>query len=89
MQIDDSVIRVTRWDFEPEAETGDHRHDFAYVVVPLTTGNLQIDSAAGSLTSPLVVGVSYNRPAGAEHNVINASGGPFSFVEIELLDQPG
>jgi quercetin dioxygenase-like cupin family protein len=31
IQIDDANVRVTRWDFEPGAETGWHRHGMAYV----------------------------------------------------------
>ena len=34
--LDDSVVRVTRWDFEPGADTGHHVHGLGYVVVPMT-----------------------------------------------------
>jgi quercetin dioxygenase-like cupin family protein len=36
VQIDDDKVKVTRWDFSPGAETGWHRHEMDYVVVPLT-----------------------------------------------------
>ena len=35
-QLDDEHVRVTRWDFNPGAETGWHRHGWLYVVVPVT-----------------------------------------------------
>ena len=34
VQIDDDKVKVTRWDFLPGAETGWHRHEMDYVVVP-------------------------------------------------------
>jgi mannose-6-phosphate isomerase-like protein (cupin superfamily) len=36
-----------------------------------------------------VAGQSYERPPGAEHNVVNAGPDAFSFVEIELKSRPG
>src|SRR5438874_6814516 len=42
VQIDDASVRVTEWRFAPGAATGWHRHEYAYVVVPLTTGRLEI-----------------------------------------------
>jgi len=34
--LDDDVVRITRWDFTPGAETGHHVHGMGYVVVPMT-----------------------------------------------------
>jgi len=85
IQEDNDTTRVTQWRFAPGAETGFHRHEFDYVVVPLTTGPLKIVDRQGKVgTSQLTAGVSYFRRAGVEHNVINASGGDFAFVEIEF-----
>jgi quercetin dioxygenase-like cupin family protein len=85
MQEDNDIARVTRWSFAPGAETGFHRHEYDYVVVPLTTGALKIvDKAGKESTSQLTAGVSYFRRAGVEHNVINASDGDFAFVEVEF-----
>jgi quercetin dioxygenase-like cupin family protein len=90
VQADDGQVRVTRWDFAPGAETGFHRHGFHYVVVPVTDGTLLIELADGSTTTAaLTAGVSYSRPAGVEHNVVNGGAGPLSFVETELLGVPG
>ena len=82
--IDNERVRVTEWRFAPGSHTGHHRHEYAYVVVPMTTGPLAIRSAAGDATSPLTAGAPYYRDAGVEHDVINPNPGEFVFVEIEL-----
>ncbi|HEV8436917.1 MAG TPA: cupin domain-containing protein [Methylomirabilota bacterium] len=84
VQIDDATVRVTEWRFAPGAATGWHRHEFPYVVVPLTTGRLGIDGPNGATTADLVAGQSYARPAGVEHDVTNANAFEFVFIEIEL-----
>ena len=54
IQLDDANVRVTRWDFEPGAETGWHRHGMAYVVVPVTDGTLFVELPGGeTLTADL------------------------------------
>lgn len=84
LQIDNDAVRVTEWRFPPGAQTGWHRHGMRYVVVPQTTGPLLLDTPQGQVTSQLTAGVSYYRPEGVEHNVINPSNSEFVFVEIEL-----
>jgi quercetin dioxygenase-like cupin family protein len=84
VMIDDRNSRVTRWDFEPGAETGSHRHGMAYVVVPITDGTLRIEDAAGVHEATLTAGVAYTRDAGVEHNVINAGSTHLAFVEVEI-----
>ncbi len=84
VQIDNDRVRVTEWRFAPGTATGHHRHEHAYVVVPMTTGTLTIVSAAGSAPAELVTGRSYFREAGVEHDVRNANPFEFIFVEIEL-----
>jgi quercetin dioxygenase-like cupin family protein len=90
VQIDDENIRVTRWDFNPGAETGWHRHGWLYVVVPVHDGTLLVELPGGeTMTAELKAGVSYTRKAGVEHNVVNAGSAPLSFVETELKALPG
>lgn len=90
VQVDDANVRVTRWDFEPGAETGWHRHGLAYVVVPVTDGTLLLEMPGGETTrAELKAGVAYARVAGVEHNVINGGDAPLSFVETELKHLPG
>ena len=82
--VDDDAVRVTRWDFEPGAETGWHRHGLAYVVVPLTDCRFLLKEPAGERRVDTAAGAAYRRDAGVEHNVINGGDAPMSFVEIEL-----
>lgn len=88
-QIENEHVRVSRSTFPPGSETGDHRHDFDYVVVPVTSGTLTIEINGESSHAELVAGVPYNRSAGVEHNVANDTDTEIVFVEIELLDRPG
>ena len=85
VQIDDEKSKVTRWDFSPGAETGWHRHEIDYIVVPLTNGALTAEMPDGSaVENKLTIGASYARLAGVEHNIINNNDSPYSFIEIEL-----
>jgi len=83
-QIDNGRVIVTEWRFAPGAETGRHVHAHGYVVVPLTTGTLRVEEPDGVRDAQLQAGVSYARPKGVAHNVINANSFEFRFVEIEL-----
>ncbi|MEV0975439.1 cupin domain-containing protein [Streptomyces sp. NPDC049915] len=85
VQHEDERIRVTRWDFRPGESTGRHVHGYDYVVVPVTDGQTQVITADGTVTlSQLRAGESYARPAGGEHEVVNAGTSALAFVEIEL-----
>lgn len=84
VQVDNARVRVTEWRFAPGAATGWHRHELDYVIVPLATGRLRIRTREGETEAELVAGQSYFRAAGAEHDVVNASGQAFAFVEVEL-----
>jgi beta-alanine degradation protein BauB len=83
-QLETDRVLVTEWRFAPGAETGHHVHAHDYVVVPLTTGILRIEDAAGTRDVQLQAGASYARQKGVAHNVINANPYEFRFVEIEL-----
>ena len=84
VQVDNERVRVTEWRFAPGAQTGWHRHEYDYVVVPMTTGKLRIDNGGSEAIAELVVGQSYFRPALVEHNVINANPYELVFVELEM-----
>ncbi len=85
VMIDNDLTRITEWRFVPGAETGHHRHEYDYVVVPLTGGQLKAVAADGTESvSELTHGSPYFRPAGVEHNVINAGPDDFAFIEIEI-----
>lgn len=83
-QVENERVIVTEWRFAPGAETGHHVHAHDYVIVPLLTGTLRIVDAQGTHDVPLQAGVSYARPKGVAHNVINANAFEYRFVEIEL-----
>jgi quercetin dioxygenase-like cupin family protein len=84
VQIDNETVKVTEWRFAPGAATGYHRHEYDYVVVPMTTGKLRLEEPNGSRYAQLTAGQAYARQAGVEHDVINANDFPFVFVEIEI-----
>ncbi|MEH3023264.1 MAG: cupin domain-containing protein [Pseudomonas oryzihabitans] len=92
VQLDDDQVRVTEWRFAPGAETGWHRHAMDYVVVPLTAGELLLETDQGERRAQLLAGQSYSRLLGTEHNVVNAGTEEVVFIEIELkrnADRPG
>jgi len=85
-QLDDGVVRVTKWTFAPGTQTGAHVHEYDYVVVPITGGELTIEMPDGEVVvAPLEIGASYQRGKGVAHNVMNAGDSTVAFVEIELL----
>ena len=85
LQIDNQRTRVTEWRFAPGAETGWHRHEMDYVVVPMVSGQLKLQEPNGEeRLADLTIGVPYFRGLGVEHNVINANDHEFVFVEIEF-----
>lgn len=81
--LDDEVVRITRWDFEPGADTGHHVHGLGYVVVPMTDLSMLIEDSTGERRIEIARGAAYRREAGIEHNVVNAGTAPMSFIEIE------
>jgi len=86
--IDNPRTRVTEWRFGARGDnTGWHRHEYDYVVVPIQDGVLEIADADGNITqSHLKTGVPYFRQMGVEHDVMNGNDGEFTFVEIEFLE---
>lgn len=83
--IDDVRVRVTRFDFDPGAETGWHRHEMDYVITAITACHMRLELPDGSTNDVTVpAGTAYRRDEGVAHNVINAGDAPMSFVEVEL-----
>ena len=81
--LDDDTVRVTRWDFEPGADTGHHVHGLGYVVVPMTECRFLIEEETGERRIDVAAGAVYRRDAGVAHNVVNAGDRAMSFIEIE------
>ncbi|MDP7547019.1 MAG: cupin domain-containing protein [Alphaproteobacteria bacterium] len=89
VQEDNDRVRVTEHRFAPGAETTPHVHQWDYVVVPLTDGELQLITPDGTESrAQLTKGVSYYRQAGVDHNVINAGREELVFMEVELKAHP-
>ena len=81
--LDDDMVRITRWDFVPGADTGHHVHGLGYVVVPMTDCRFLIEEETGERRVDVAAGAVYRREAGVAHNVVNAGEAPMSFIEIE------
>lgn len=84
VQIDDGRIRVTRYDMAPGDRIRWHRHEYDYLVVPLTDGMVDVRAAGGASGQRLRAGEPYQRLAGAEHELVNGEH-PYSFIEIEFI----
>lgn len=83
--IEDTAVRVTRFDLDPGAETGWHRHEMDYVITAITDCPMLLEEPGGGTREVLVKsGDAYKRAAGVEHNVINNGAQPMRFVEVEL-----
>lgn len=85
-QVDNDRCVVTEWRFPAGTHTGWHRHEMDYVVVPISTGELLIDTGTDVIRNPLIAGQSYGRQRGIEHDVINDNPFEFVFIEIEFKD---
>ena len=83
--VEDEKVRVTRFDFGPDQETGWHIHEYDYVITAITDCFMRLQHPDGTQTnSEVFVGNAYSRDAGVSHNEMNASGHQMSFIEIEL-----
>jgi beta-alanine degradation protein BauB len=83
---DNDQVRVTVWTFEDSgAATGQHVHEFDYVVVPVTGGTFRVtepDGAAREITQ--VPGLPYLGTQGTAHDVASSGDERAIFVEVEL-----
>lgn len=84
--IDNDQVRVTTWTFEASGDTtGLHRHEYDYIVVPITGGHLTVTTADGDCRDTTQhAGAPYTGSAGTTHTVTGTSSDRLSFVEIEL-----
>jgi beta-alanine degradation protein BauB len=86
VSVDNDRVRVTTWTFESAGDAiGRHRHEFDYVVVPVTGGTFTVIDPDGSERQmDQVAGSPYLGTAGTAHDVVNAASDEAVFVEIEL-----
>ena len=83
-QIDNSRTCVNHLHFPAGSETRWHRHERDYVIVPMNSCELLIDSGDGAKPVKLTAGECYYRDAGVEHNVINPSEIDITLIEVEI-----
>ena len=85
--IENARTRVTEWRFAKRHDnTGWHRHEHDYVVVPQFDGTLEIDQPDGTrISAPMKTGVPYFRAAGVHHDVLNGNDFECAFIEVEFL----
>ena len=85
IQINNKLVKVTKYSFLPGQETGFHKHLYDYIVTPITDGKiLLIDKNGKEKDFSLITSHSYFRKAGVEHNVINNGKKKLIFIEVEL-----
>jgi len=84
-QIDNARTRVIRHRLAPGAHTGFHRHEYDYVVVPISGGRMRIVEGGKEVYADLSSGIAYFRTAGVEHDVFNDLDRELVFVEVELV----
>ena len=85
--VEDEKVRITRFDFGPDQETGWHIHEYDYVITAITDCLMRLQHPDGTETeSEVAAGNAYIRDAGVHHNVINISDKKMSFIEIEFKE---
>ena len=85
--IDNKRTKVTEWSFSVKGDnTGWHKHDNDYVVIPLFTGDLCIFDGDKKSISSLSKGLPYFRERGVSHDVINVNDFRCKFIEVEFLE---
>ncbi len=86
--IENQRIRTTKWHFPKKGDnTGWHRHEYDYVVIPLFDGVLEMKNDEGWSIALFRNGDPYFNEAGVEHDVINGNDFECAFIEVELLEE--
>ncbi|MBV8835517.1 MAG: hypothetical protein JO000_03180 [Alphaproteobacteria bacterium] len=84
--------RVRVWDFvvEPGKSKGWHRHELPYVIIPMTDGEIELESALnGEIARPKgKVGEPIWRDAGEVHDLRNVGKTSYRNILIELKSAP-
>jgi hypothetical protein len=86
VMFENDCVRV--WDFvvAPGKSKGWHRHELPYLIIPLTEGDIELESAlTGEIARPRgSVGAPIWRDAGEVHDLRNVGAASYRNVLIEL-----
>ncbi len=86
VMYENDLVRV--WDFvvEPGKNKGWHRHELPYVIIPMTEGQIELESALnGEIVRPKsTVGEPIWRDAGEVHDLHNVGQTSYRNILIEI-----
>jgi quercetin dioxygenase-like cupin family protein len=86
VMYENELVRV--WDFvvEPGKSKGWHRHDLPYVIIPMTDGDIELESAiTGQIDRPKgKIGEPIWREAGEIHDLRNVGKASYRNILIEI-----
>ena len=82
--IDNERVKVGDWVMEPDTKIGQHVHEYDYLVIGVSVGELTIAMESEDITFPVEPGVAVFGSAGDAHDVINKADGAVRFLEIDL-----
>jgi beta-alanine degradation protein BauB len=83
--FENDLVRVWALAVEPGKSKGWHRHDLPYVIVPLTDGKIEIESADGHVIRPEdKAGKAIWRDPGEVHDLRNLGDATYRNVLVEI-----
>jgi beta-alanine degradation protein BauB len=86
VMYENALVRV--WDFvvEPGESKGWHRHELPYVIIPMTDGDIELESAlTGDIERPKAnIGDPIWRDAGEVHDLRNVGKATYRNILVEL-----
>jgi hypothetical protein len=86
--FENDLVRVWELAVEPGMNKGLHRHDLPYVIVPMTTGTIEIRSIDGKVYRPQEkIGEAIWRDAGEIHDLFNLGDTVYRNVLVEIKAQ--
>ena len=88
--FENDAIRVWAVSVEPGSRHSWHRHLLLYLIIPLTGGEIEIESVDGTLRRPKeIIGQAVWREAGEVHELRNVGTSHYRNVLVELKAPAG
>ena len=81
IQINNQLVRVTKYSFLPGQETGIHKHLYDYVVTPVTDGKLLLIDKNGKEQDFSLIALLYFRKAGVDI-MLSTMANKINFIEV-------